>query len=240
MGSVIERSIGSGRYGPLPTIASGTGGASAMKLGLVFGYWGAQPRPDFVAAGAGSRAPRLRLGVGGRVVGQRRVHVRARGSPPTPRRSRSAPASCRSRPARRPPPRWPRSRSTTCRNGRLILGLGVSGPQVVEGWYGRPSNKPLARTREYVDIIRQALAPRGSARANDGEFYPLPYRGEGSVGPRQAAQDHDPPAARRDPDLPRRRRPEERHADRRDRRRLAAALLLAVPARGLRRPAART
>ena len=42
--------------------------------------------------------------------------------------------------------------------GRVVLGLGVSGPQVVEGWYGQPFAKPLARTREYVDIIRQVLA----------------------------------------------------------------------------------
>ena len=39
--------------------------------------------------------------------------------------------------------------------GRHVLGLGLSGPQVVEGWYGRPFSKPLARTREYVDIIRR-------------------------------------------------------------------------------------
>jgi F420-dependent oxidoreductase-like protein len=57
----------------------------------------------------------------------------------------------------------------------------VSGPQVVEGWYGRPSNKPLARTREYVEVIRKALKREGPL-TNDGEFYPLPYRGEGSVG----------------------------------------------------------
>src|SRR3954465_15141831 len=41
--------------------------------------------------------------------------------------------------------------------GRFILGLGVSGPQVVEGWYGKPFAKPLARTREYVDIVRAIL-----------------------------------------------------------------------------------
>ena len=115
-------------------------------------------------------------------------------------------------------------------NGRLILGLGVSGPQVVEGWYGQPSNKPLARTREYVEVIRRALRREGPLEY-DGEFYPLPYRGRGQRRARQAAEDHDPPAARRDPDLPRRRGAEERHADRGDRRRLAAALLLAVPAR---------
>ncbi|MET0665554.1 MAG: LLM class F420-dependent oxidoreductase [Acidimicrobiales bacterium] len=66
-------------------------------------------------------------------------------------------------------------------NGRLILGLGVSGPQVVEGWYGRPSNKPLARTREYVEIIRRAIAREEPVEFN-GEFYQHPYRGEGSVG----------------------------------------------------------
>jgi F420-dependent oxidoreductase-like protein len=65
--------------------------------------------------------------------------------------------------------------------GRFILGLGVSGPQVVEGWYGRPSNRPLARTREYIEVIRMALRREGPLRY-EGEFYPLPYHGEGSVG----------------------------------------------------------
>ncbi|MFZ8974640.1 MAG: LLM class F420-dependent oxidoreductase, partial [Pseudomonadales bacterium] len=65
--------------------------------------------------------------------------------------------------------------------GRMILGLGVSGPQVVEGWYGRPFSKPLARTREYVNIIRQVLN-REAPVVNDGEHYPLPYTGEGAWG----------------------------------------------------------
>jgi F420-dependent oxidoreductase-like protein len=65
--------------------------------------------------------------------------------------------------------------------GRVILGLGVSGPQVVEGWYGEPFGKPLARTREYVGIIRQVLA-REQPVSNDGPHYPLPYTGDGSVG----------------------------------------------------------
>ncbi len=63
--------------------------------------------------------------------------------------------------------------------GRFQLGLGVSGPQVVEGWYGQPFSKPLARTREYIDIIRQVLR-REEPVSNDGPHYPLPYRGEGS------------------------------------------------------------
>ena len=65
--------------------------------------------------------------------------------------------------------------------GRMILGLGVSGPQVVEGWYGQPFSKPLARTREYIDIIRQVLRRDGPV-ANAGEHYPLPYTGEGAWG----------------------------------------------------------
>jgi len=65
--------------------------------------------------------------------------------------------------------------------GRFMLGLGVSGPQVVEGWYGAPFSKPLARTREYVSIIRQVLA-REEPVTNDGPHYPLPYQGEGSWG----------------------------------------------------------
>jgi F420-dependent oxidoreductase-like protein len=66
-------------------------------------------------------------------------------------------------------------------NGRVILGLGVSGPQVVEGWYGQPFSKPLSRTREYVDIIRQVLRREGPV-TSDGPHYPLPYTGEGSWG----------------------------------------------------------
>lgn len=64
--------------------------------------------------------------------------------------------------------------------GRAILGLGVSGPQVVEGWYGQPFQKPLARTREYVSIVRQVLAREAAVR-NDGPHYPLPYTGPGSL-----------------------------------------------------------
>ena len=65
--------------------------------------------------------------------------------------------------------------------GRMILGLGVSGPQVVEAWYGQPYTKPLTRTREYVDIVRKVLA-RKEPVTSDGEFYPLPYNGPGSWG----------------------------------------------------------
>jgi len=57
--------------------------------------------------------------------------------------------------------------------GRFILGIGVSGPQVVEGWYGMPFAKPLSRTREYVKIVRDIVA-RGDRVTSDGPHYPLP------------------------------------------------------------------
>lgn len=66
-------------------------------------------------------------------------------------------------------------------NGRLLLGLGASGPQVVEGWYGQPYRKPLARTREYVEIIRRVMA-REEPLSFDGEFYHHPYHGPDSTG----------------------------------------------------------
>ena len=65
--------------------------------------------------------------------------------------------------------------------GRHILGLGVSGPQVVEGWYGQKFPKPLARTREYIDIIRQVWA-REAPVTSAGPHYPLPLSGEGTTG----------------------------------------------------------
>lgn len=65
--------------------------------------------------------------------------------------------------------------------GRHILGLGVSGPQVVEGWYGQRFPKPLARTREYVDILRQVWAREAPVHSG-GPHYPLPLTGEGTTG----------------------------------------------------------
>jgi F420-dependent oxidoreductase-like protein len=66
-------------------------------------------------------------------------------------------------------------------NGRFILGLGASGPQVVEGWYGQPYPKPLARTREYIEVIR-AILKRDVPVTHAGEFYPLPYPGGTGLG----------------------------------------------------------
>jgi F420-dependent oxidoreductase-like protein len=65
-------------------------------------------------------------------------------------------------------------------NGRFILGLGTSGPQVVEGWHGQPWGKPLARTREYVEVVRAAL--RREVVEHHGEHYRIPYDGAGTSG----------------------------------------------------------
>lgn len=65
--------------------------------------------------------------------------------------------------------------------GRFVLGLGVSGPQVVEGWYGQPYPRPLARTREYIEIIRAVLA-RSEPVTYDGDFFQLPHRGGTGLG----------------------------------------------------------
>ena len=65
--------------------------------------------------------------------------------------------------------------------GRVVLGLGASGPQVVEGWYGQPFPKPLARTREYVEIMRRVIA-RDEPVVFQGDHYQLPYPGGSGLG----------------------------------------------------------
>jgi len=65
--------------------------------------------------------------------------------------------------------------------GRFLLGLGVSGPQVVEGWHGVPYGKPLKRTREYLEIIRNIWA-REAPLTHSGEHYQIPFHGPGATG----------------------------------------------------------
>jgi F420-dependent oxidoreductase-like protein len=64
--------------------------------------------------------------------------------------------------------------------GRFVLGLGVSGPQVVEGWHGEPWGKPLTKTREYVEIVRSVL--RRETLEHDGRHYQVPYAGPDATG----------------------------------------------------------
>jgi F420-dependent oxidoreductase-like protein len=151
-----------------------------VKLGLQLGYWGAQPNPFAVAlaqeaerlgfdsvwtaeawgsdaftpaAWIGAQTERIRLCTG-------IVQISAR-----------TPASCA-------------MHALTLDHlsgGRFTLGLGVSGPQVVEGWYGQPFGKPLARTREYIEIVRRILR-REEPVAFQGEHFRLPYDGPNSWG----------------------------------------------------------
>ncbi len=146
--------------------------ARELKLGLNMGYWGGGPPPGAVEAIAeaerlgfdsvwsaeaygsdalvplawwGASTERIKLGTG-------IVQISAR----TPAATAMAAMTL-----------------DHLSGGRLILGLGVSGPQVVEGWYGQPFAKPLARTREYIGILRDIWARRGPV-TNDGPHYPLP------------------------------------------------------------------
>ena len=65
--------------------------------------------------------------------------------------------------------------------GRFIMGLGASGPQVVEGWHGVPYGKPVTRTREYIQIVRKIFKRDGPVEF-DGKMYQLPNKGEGTTG----------------------------------------------------------
>ena len=85
------------------------------------------------------------------------------------------------------PARTPASVAMACMTldhlsgGRFILGLGPSGPQVIEGWYGVPYGRPLTRLREYVEIIRKVLARREPLQ-HEGFHYQIPMTGEGTTG----------------------------------------------------------
>jgi F420-dependent oxidoreductase-like protein len=66
-------------------------------------------------------------------------------------------------------------------NNRFLLGVGPSGPQVVEGWHGVPYGKPLTRTKEYIEIVRKVFA-REAPLQYHGEHYQIPYTGPGATG----------------------------------------------------------
>ena len=79
-------------------------------------------------------------------------------------------------------------------DGRFILGLGASGPQVIEGFHGVPYDTPLGRTREIIDICRQVW--RRERVEHDGRQLPDAAAGGAGHRARQAAEDHQPPGAR--------------------------------------------
>lgn len=150
-----------------------------MKLGLALGYWGSGPPPgvaEKVAAAEdlgfdsmwaaeaygsdvftplswyGSRTSRMRLGTSVAQMSAR-----------TPTATAMAAMSL-----------------DHLSGGRVALGIGASGPQVVEGWYGQPYPRPLARTREYVRILRAAIAR--DKVTSDGPHHPIPYPGGTRLG----------------------------------------------------------
>jgi F420-dependent oxidoreductase-like protein len=154
--------------------------ARSLKLGLTFGYWAGGPPPgaqevvleaerlgfdSFWTAEAygsdaltplawwGARTERLKLGTS-------IVQISAR----TPAATAMAAMTL-----------------DHLSGGRVILGIGVSGPQVVEGWYGQPFGKPLARTREYISILRAIFAREGPVEFA-GEHYRLPIEGGTGLG----------------------------------------------------------
>ena len=143
-----------------------------LKLGLMTGYWGAQPPADLIAVAQRAEA----LGYWGIFTAE------AYGSDAlTPlawvgaHTNKIKLGTAIAQISARTPTATAMHALTLdhLSGGRFILGVGVSGPQVVEGWYGQPFAKPLARTREYIDIIRQVLA-RETPVSNPGPHYPVP------------------------------------------------------------------
>ena len=156
--------------------------ATDLKLGLQFGYWTAAPRParELIALATAAED----LGFGSVWTGESwssdAFSPLAAGAGAT---SRVRLCTGIAQIAARTPTAMAMHAMTLdgLSEGRAAVGIGVSGPQVVEGWYGRPFAQPLARTREYVAIVREALRREGPVAA-PGPHYPLPYTGEGSIG----------------------------------------------------------
>ncbi|MEV3902874.1 LLM class F420-dependent oxidoreductase [Mycobacterium sp. NPDC050551] len=151
-----------------------------MKLGLQLGYWGAQPpenAAELVAAAEGAgfdtvfTAEAWGSDAYTPLAWWGRETTRMRLGTSVIQLSARTPTACA----------MAALTLDHLSGGRHILGLGVSGPQVVEGWYGQRFPKPLARTREYVDILRQVWA-REAPVHSDGPHYPLPLTGEGTTG----------------------------------------------------------
>ena len=208
-----------------------------MKLGVHIGYWGM----GLSSRGPARRSSRRPSGSATTRSGPRRPTGPtpppcSAGSRARPRRSASAPGIFQM------PARSAAMTAMTAAtidqlsDGRMLLGIGSSGPQVAEGWHGQRFAKQLQRTREYVAVVRMALARERVEFHGETLELPLPD------GPGQGAEAHDLPRPGADPHLPRRDRPEEHGPRRRDRRRLdphavlpRARLRAAAAARGRRR-----
>ena len=156
---------------------SGSTAVSRMRVATIAGYWSAGPpadAPDLFAA-----ADRLRL--------DQIWTAEAWGSDAwTPlawygsRTSHVHLGTAVSQLSARPPATLAMTAMTMdhLTRGRVIIGIGTSNPQVVEGWYGQPYPRPLERTREYIDILRKVIA-REKPVTYEGKHYQLPYPGTG-------------------------------------------------------------
>ncbi|MFL0286683.1 LLM class F420-dependent oxidoreductase [Mycobacterium sp. SMC-21] len=151
-----------------------------MKLGLQLGYWGAKPPTDHATLVAAAEEAGFDTVFTAEAWGSDaytplawwgRETTRMRLGTSVIQMSARTPTACA----------MAALTLDHLSGGRHILGLGVSGPQVVEGWYGQKFPKPLARTREYIDILRQVWA-REAPVTSDGPHYPLPLSGEGTTG----------------------------------------------------------
>jgi F420-dependent oxidoreductase-like protein len=151
-----------------------------MKLGLQLGYWGAQPPTNHAELVAAAEAAAFDTVFTAEAWGSDaytplawwgRETTRMRLGTSVIQMSARTPTACA----------MAALTLDHLSGGRHILGLGVSGPQVVEGWYGQKFPKPLARTREYIDILRQVWA-RKAPVTSAGPHYPLPLTGEGTTG----------------------------------------------------------
>ncbi|MFD1659939.1 LLM class F420-dependent oxidoreductase [Streptomyces caeni] len=152
-----------------------------MRLGLALGYWGRGPAADHVTLAREAE----RLGYGSVWTAE------SWGSDAFTPLTWIAARTSRIRLGTAVAQMAARSPTTTAMHaltldhlsgGRMMLGLGLSGPQVVEGWYGRPfPASPLTATREYVDVVRQVLR-REAPVTLDGRFHSHPYRGADGTG----------------------------------------------------------
>ncbi|MEU6907979.1 LLM class F420-dependent oxidoreductase [Streptomyces coeruleorubidus] len=152
-----------------------------MRLGLALGYWGRGPSPDHVALAQEAE----RLGYDSVWTAE------SWGSDVFTPLAWIAAHTSRIRLGTAVAQMAARSPTTTAMHaltldhlsgGRMLLGLGLSGPQVVEGWYGRPfPSSPLTATREYVDVVRQVLRREAPVELA-GRFHSHPYRGPDATG----------------------------------------------------------
>ena len=141
--------------------------AGELKLGLNTGYWAGGPPPGALEAGRGGGAARLRFDLDSRGIRLGRLTPLAWWGASTERIRLGTGIVQMS--ARQPAATAMAAMTMDhLSGGRFILGLGVSGPQVVEGWYGMPFAKPFARTREYIAILRDIWARKGPVQARRG------------------------------------------------------------------------